>query len=144
MSNNTLGKDNIIWLGLFLGAFVVGAIKAISPTPPISMEGNWYGTYNTNNTPSTLIVNRQSNDQFEGILTTRGNTGGTFKLVIEGSINSETRKVTMTEVDIISKPLENPWYLGKNEGTLSSDFRSMPGTGQDNRGNGYNWYFSKQ
>jgi hypothetical protein len=163
MNDNTYEKyGRVVTAIAFLTAVAMGVMQGIGwyldgnpllpsisimtnkRNPSISMEGNWHGTYNINNIASTLIVSSQSNNRFEGILTTAGNTGGTFRLAIEGSIDSETRRVTMTEVGIISKPLKSSWYLGRNEGTLSSDFRYMSGSGEDDRGNYYKWRFSKQ
>ena len=125
--------------------------KIIQPVPSqpktnqnIIMKGIWQGAYSSGDSSSTLFITNQSDNSFEGTLNTRGNRGGVFSLAIRGSINSTTREVTMQEVAIISKPSSEKWFLGTNRGTLSSDFSSMSGTGNDPQGNSYAWNFFKQ
>ncbi len=109
------------------------------------MIGDWEGSFGLNSQESsTISITSESGQTFQGTLYTVGNKGGKFRIAIEGEINLNSRLVTIREVEILSKPSEESWFLGMNTGTVSSDFRQISGTGKDPRGNKYTWSFYRK
>ena len=125
-------------------------IPQSTPTPKVTplqnyMLGTWKGSFGLNQKDnSTIIITNQSGLSFTGILNTVGKKGGYFKIAIIGEIDEVTKNVIIREVKIISKPTSESWFLGVNRGEISSDFRTISGTGSDHRGNKYSWAFYKQ
>lgn len=109
------------------------------------LTGVWKGSFGLNQTSkSTLDIFQKSEETFEGTLTTVGNKGGLYKIAVQGFIDWKTREITIQETRIISKPSDGVWFLGTNEGRLSSDFKEILGMGTDPYGNQYSWLFSKK
>lgn len=108
------------------------------------LTGVWQGSFGLNQTSkSTIEIFQKSENKIEGTLTTVGNKGGLYKIAIQGFIDWKTREITIQETRIISKPSDGVWFLGTNEGRLSSDFQEISGMGKDPYGNQYSWLFSK-
>ncbi|SRR5579883_91751 len=105
-------------------------------TSPPHIVGTWYGEFGSGK--ATLSITYQSNDSFNGILIHEHWWNGTAKVVINGHFNSESRTVTIQEIETIS----GYWRLGENQGTLSSDAKQLSGTGKDTKGS-YIWSLKK-
>ncbi len=120
--------------------------KQTNEISTIDMRGRWEGYYNINNVSSFLDIYNQSNHQFSGELTTvsNGNNNSIVILDIEGEIDYNSKQVIIREVSITEKADKTTWYLGFNEGYLTSDFLTMSGTGKDKKGHQYSWSFTKQ
>lgn len=104
-----------------------------------TMTGMWYGEFGSK--PSTLIVTKQSDNDFEGFLEAKERNGKIYKIAIEGKVEFIKNEIIISEKSVIQDPL-GWWKLGKNKGILSSDKKQLSGVGQDSRGN-YSWNFSK-
>ena len=106
----------------------------------LKMKGKWVGTTGPSNQAAVLMINSSHGSTFEGVL-----EQGNFRISVNGSVNTETRQVTIQETRVLKG---EGWSLGKGTGEISTDGRTMSGTGSDEMGRQfgvtYNWSFSKQ
>ncbi len=106
----------------------------------LKMKGKWVGTTGPSNQAAVLMINSSHGSTFEGVL-----EQGDFRISVNGSVNTETRQVTIQETRVLKG---EGWSLGKGTGEISTDWRTMSGTGSDEMGRQfgitYNWSFSKQ
>lgn len=110
-----------------------------------NLTGIWEGSFGLNHTStSTLEINQKSEETFQGTLTTVGKKKGIYKIAVQGFIDWKTREITIEETRVISKPSNDVWFLGTNNGKLSSDFQEISGIGTDPRGHNYSWLFSRK
>jgi hypothetical protein len=118
--------------------------SAATPTPTptarqqVNVRGNWSGMFAGR--PASLNIDNQQGDSFTGTLR---NTKGAI-VAVSGTINPESRELIMQEDRVIQPVSEGPeWALGRENGTLSSDGRTMSGRGTDQAGHSYTWTFSR-
>ena len=106
----------------------------------LKMKGKWMGTTGPSNQAAVLMINASQGTTFEGIL-----EQGDYRVAVNGSVNRETRQVTIQETRVLKG---EGWSLGKGTGEISTDGRTMSGTGSDEMGRQfgitYDWSFSKQ
>lgn len=111
-----------------------------SRSDELKMKGKWVGTTGPSNQAAVLMINSSRGGAFEGVL-----EQGEFRISVNGSVNTETRQVTIQETGVLKG---EGWSLGKGTGEISTDWRTMSGTGSDDMGRQfgitYNWSFSKQ
>lgn len=102
-----------------------------TPDPPVgdwemtNLYGHWEGTYNE--IKSDLEIERVDGDNFYGYFTTKDG----FKIAFTGTVERKTRKVTITETEVLAKPANSGWALGVNAGTLEYGGFGMKGTRKD-------------
>jgi hypothetical protein len=103
----------------------------------LDVTGIWSGRYFR--APAAIIINSQGGESFSGTLSCAG-----FLVTISGSINQDTKHVTLKETKFIktAKAKYDTWFLGTNYGLISNDGKTMSGTGKG-RGS-YSWVFSKR
>jgi hypothetical protein len=105
--------------------------KKKTPDPPIAdwemtnLYGHWEGIYNK--IKSNLEIERVEGDNFYGYFTTQEG----FKIAFTGVVERKTRKVTLTETEVLQKPADGGWRLGVNTGTMEYGGFDMKGTGTD-------------
>ena len=103
------------------------------------LKGEWVGTFGPLGLPATLTVEESAGGILTGIL-----TQGSVKVAFTGSFDPATRRVTIKETRVLSG---GDWSLGENSGSLSSDGRTMSGTGGDALGRqlgvNYQWSFTR-
>lgn len=87
--------------------------------------GAWHGKFGSGT--ATLIVEKQLEQNFEGVLIYKHFWNGTAKIKISGTLSSDDNAVSIFELETIS----GYWRTGKNKGTLSADQKRMSGTGKD-------------
>jgi serine/threonine protein kinase len=106
----------------------------------LRMKGKWTGTTGPSNQAAVLMINASQGSTFEGVL-----EQGDYRISVNGSVNAETRQVTIQETRVLKG---EGWSLGKGAGEISTDWRTISGTGSDEMGRQfgvtYNWFFSKQ
>lgn len=104
------------------------------------LKGEWSGTYGPLNSPATLLIKESGGGKFRGTL-----QQGAVRVAFNGILNVSTRELKFKETQVLSG---EGWSLGENNGTLSSDGRTMTGTGGDpvgaQLGMSYNWSFSRR
>jgi tRNA A-37 threonylcarbamoyl transferase component Bud32 len=104
------------------------------------VAGRWAGTYGPMNYPATMQVEEAGGGKIRGVLEQSG-----VRVAFEGSVNAATRAVTFKETRVLSG---EGWSLGTGTGRLSTDGRTMSGTGQDpfgaQLGMSYQWSFTRQ
>jgi hypothetical protein len=110
-------------------------------TPPataktLDVAGIWNGS--SDGTPATLVIRRSDSNSYDGV-----ETAGEFKdeMFVKVEVSPATRSIIIKEV---RKLKGDNWNLGTNEGTISSDGRSMSGTAKDAKGKSYSWSFTKK
>ena len=110
-------------------------------TPPpaaktLDVSGIWNGS--SDGSPATLVIRRSETNSYEGV-----ETAGEFKdeMLVKVEVSPATRRIIIREV---RKLKGDNWNLGTNEGTISSDGRSMSGTAKDSKGKSYSWSFTKK
>ncbi|HEY0427556.1 MAG TPA: hypothetical protein VGC76_07095 [Pyrinomonadaceae bacterium] len=115
--------------------------KKKQPDPPVAdweinnMPGHWEGKFNGENT--TLEIQRFEGDTFYGFFTT-----GKYQIAFTGVVERTTRKVTITETQVLHQNGDGEWTLGVLIGTLPYDGLNMQGTKKE--GNAiYKWSFYK-
>lgn len=111
-----------------------------APTPAKRMDikGTWTGTFALRD--AVLYINSQDNDSFSGILK---NSKGAI-VAVSGTVNSETRRITMQEDRIVEQAKEGAaWVLGSNTGWISADGQRLNGSGKDTAGHSYTFTFTK-
>ena len=108
-----------------------------TPVPEFDLVGTWEGKFDT--TVSTLNILNQNGKTFSGTL----NRKDGYVIEFAGEINHEKRTVSMNETKILKLPKDGAWILGKNNGTISADGKSMRGKGKD-KVNSYQWTFTKK
>ncbi|ABA20386.1 serine/threonine protein kinase [Trichormus variabilis ATCC 29413] len=96
------------------------------------MLGTWLGKFGSGQ--ATLSITHQKEDYFDGTLIHKHFWNGTAKVAIEGNVNHETNIVEIKEIRIIS----GYWRLAENQGSLSSDGKTISGIGKDSQGS-YKW-----
>lgn len=106
------------------------------PVKTLDVAGIWEGS--SDGTPATLVIRRSEDNSYDGV-----ETAGTAKdeMLVKVEVNPQTRHITIREV---TKIKGTNWNLGINEGTVSSDGRSMSGTAKDTKNKSYSWSFSKK
>lgn len=106
----------------------------------LNMKGRWVGTTGPSSQAAVLTINESRGDTFKGVL-----EQGDFRISVNGSVNTRTREVTIQETRVLKG---EGWSLGKGTGEISTDWRTMSGTGSDEVGRSlgitYDWSFSKQ
>ena len=104
------------------------------------LTGSWIGTYGPLGSPATLVIKEHKGAKWSGLL-----EQGDVRVAFIGNIEVSSRKVTFKETEVISG---TGWSLGNNTGVLSSDGRTISGTGKDavgaQLGISYDWSFSKR
>ncbi|HEX8651073.1 MAG TPA: hypothetical protein VF708_09530 [Pyrinomonadaceae bacterium] len=102
----------------------------------LDVAGIWEGT--SDSSPASLVIRKSEDNSYEGV-----ETAGTGKdeMLVKVEVNPQTRRITIREV---TKLKGTSWNLGTNEGTISSDGRSMSGTAKDTKNKSYSWSFSKK
>lgn len=110
-------------------------------TPPataktLDVAGIWDGS--SDGSPATLVIRRSETNSYEGV-----ETAGEFKdeMLVKVEVSPATRRIIIREV---RKLRGDNWNLGTNEGTISSDGKSMSGTAKDAKGKAYSWSFTKK
>jgi hypothetical protein len=114
-----------------------GQQSAPSPSgKKLDVAGIWEGS--SDGSPATLVIRRSESNSYEGV-----ETAGQFKdeMLVKVEVSPETRRIIFTEV---RKLKGDNWNLGTNEGTISSDGRSMSGTAKDAKNKSYSWSFTKK
>ncbi|MGB7924036.1 MAG: hypothetical protein WCF57_12385 [Pyrinomonadaceae bacterium] len=107
-----------------------------APTKALDVSGIWNGS--SDGTPATLVIRRSEDNSYEGV-----ETAGEFKdeMLVKVEVSPATRRIIIKEV---RKLKGDNWNLGVNEGTISSDGRSMSGTAKDAKGKAYSWSFTRK
>jgi serine/threonine protein kinase len=104
------------------------------------LRGTWTGTYGPLGQPARLIIKKQSDKTFTGVL-----LQGEVEVTFAGTYDSGSGSVTMKQLSVVTG---NSWSLGEDAGNLSADGTRMSGTGKDaiggSFGMSYQWTFSKQ
>jgi serine/threonine protein kinase len=117
----------------------VNSQNASSTNEKAGLIGTWSGTYGVLNSPATLVVKDQRGSTWSGVLEQGG-----VRVAFTGTIDEASRKLTFKETQVLAG---SGWSLGKNSGELSTDQRTMSGTGKDaagaQLGMSYDWSFSK-
>jgi hypothetical protein len=110
-------------------------------TPPptaktLDVSGIWHGS--SDGSPATLVIRRSETNSYDGV-----ETAGEFKdeMLVKVEVSPATRRIIIKEV---RKLKGDNWNLGTNEGTISSDGRSMSGTAKDAKGKSYSWSFTRK
>jgi hypothetical protein len=102
----------------------------------LDVAGRWEGT--SDSSPAILVIRKSEDNSYEGVETAGE---GKDEMLVKVEVNPQTRHVTIREV---TKLKGKSWNLGTNEGTISSDGRSMSGTAKDTKNKSYSWSFSKK
>lgn len=117
------------------------APASTASTPPekaaLDITGTWKGKFQ--DTPATLIINNQNDNSFSGTL----NNSGAL-VVVGGTINEDTRQMTLEERQVIKTQKGHTWTLGSGKGSVSEDGKRMRGKSRDKRNGPYSWDFSKR
>jgi hypothetical protein len=104
------------------------------------LRGTWAGTYGPMGFATKLVIKNQKGDKLDGVL-----EQGTTRVAFKGTYDSESRKLTMTQTELLSG---EDWSLGEDVGTLSSDGKKLTGSGKDALGGSlgitYQWSFSRK
>ena len=107
-------------------------------TSVTDLRGTWTGTYGPLNSAATLVIKNHNGQTFDGVL-----QQGSIRVAFEGTLKSDTLQMRQTKV-----LAGEGWDLGEDTGTVSSDGKSMSGTGKDAMGSSlgltYPWTFSRQ
>lgn len=112
------------------------------PDPPVAdweidnMSGRWTGFYSE--VACTLEVERIEGDTFYAKMF----WGEGFEIAITGVIDRNSRKVTLTETEVLRLNPNGVWRLHVNTGTLTYNGLSMKGIGRDGKYS-YKWSFNK-
>lgn len=129
------------WSKLIAGIIYISYLRNISSLE-FSLEkypeivGTWHGKFGSGT--ATLVVKKQLEKIFEGILIHEHFWNGTAKVKIRGNLDSKDNKISIFEGEILS----GYWRAGENQGTLSTDQKRMSGTGKDSSKT-YSWCFEK-
>lgn len=107
-----------------------------SPAKTLDVAGIWNGS--SDGSPATLVIRKSEDNTYEGV-----ETAGEFKdeMLVKVEVSPATRRILIREV---RKLKGDNWNLGTNEGTISSDGKSMNGTAKDSKGKSYAWSFTKK
>jgi post-segregation antitoxin (ccd killing protein) len=62
-------------------------------------------------------------------------------MLVKVEVSPATRRVIIKE---LRKLKGDNWNLGTNEGTISTDGKSMSGTAKDAKGKSYSWSFTRK
>jgi hypothetical protein len=102
----------------------------------LDVAGIWNGS--SDGSPATLVIRRSEDNSYEGV-----ETAGEFKdeMLVKVEVSPATRRIIIREV---RKLKGDNWNLGTNEGTISSDGRSMSGMAKDSKGKSYAWSFTRK
>jgi hypothetical protein len=114
------------------------ATQQSTPVPgkTLDVAGIWEGS--SDGSPATLVIRRSEDNSYEGV-----ETAGEFKdeMLVKVEVSPATRRIIIREV---RKLKGDNWNLGTNEGTISSDGRSMSGMAKDAKGKSYAWSFTRK
>jgi hypothetical protein len=107
-----------------------------STTKTLDVAGIWNGL--SDGSPATLVIRKSEDNSYEGV-----ETAGEFKdeMLVKVEVSPATRRIIIKEV---RKLKGDNWNLGTNEGTISSDGKSMSGMAKDTKGKSYAWSFTKK
>jgi hypothetical protein len=107
-----------------------------APGKTLDVAGIWNGS--SDGSPATLVIRKSEDNSYEGV-----ETAGEFKdeMLVKVEVSPATRRIIIREV---SKLKGDNWNLGTNEGTISSNGKSMSGTAKDSKGKSYSWSFTKK
>jgi serine/threonine protein kinase len=119
---------------------IISSSPVITAASSEDLRGTWTGSYGPMGFATRLIIKNQNGDSLDGVL-----EQGTTRVAFKGSYDSPSRKLTMTQTEILSG---QDWSLGEDEGTLSSDGKKISGTGKDALGGSlgmtYQWSFTRK
>ncbi len=101
-----------------------------------NMSGSWTGRYS--DVDCTLEIEKFEGDTFYGKMF----WGEGFEIAMTGVIDRNTRKVTLTETEVLRVNPNGVWKLRVNTGTLPYGGLSMKGSGRDGKYT-YKWSFKK-
>lgn len=107
--------------------------------PEFNLVGIWKGKHGGNSVSSTLNILNQNDKTFSGTL----NRKDGYVIEFTGVINYEKLTVSMNETKTLKVPKNGRWSLGKNNGVISADGKSMQGKGKD-KFTSYPWSFTKE
>lgn len=102
----------------------------------ISIIGSWKGKFQ--DTPATLNIYTQNDNLYSGTLENSG-----ALVAVGGTINENTRQITLDERDVIRTQKGRTWTLGSGKGIISEDGKRMSGKSRDKRNGAYSWTLSK-
>jgi hypothetical protein len=105
-------------------------------SPKFDFVGTWKGKFDKD--AASLNITSQSGETFSGTLLTKG-----YTVEITGQVNSAKRTVSIRETKVLKTPAGSNWNLGKDDGTISENGKTMSGTGRD-KNISYTWSFTKQ
>ena len=107
-----------------------------TPAKTLDVAGIWNGS--SDGSPATLVIRRSEDNSYEGV-----ETAGEFKdeMLVKVEVSPATRRIIIKEV---RKLKGDNWSMGTNEGTISSDGRSMSGMAKDAKGKSYAWSFTRK
>lgn len=116
-----------------------GATQQNTPPPTaktLDVSGIWHGS--SDGSPATLVIRRSETNSYDGV-----ETAGEFKdeMLVKVEVSPATRRIIIKE---LRKLKGDNWNLGTNEGTISSDGRSMSGMAKDAKGKSYSWSFTRK
>ena len=129
-----------------VAAFILDGREVFFVKPPAvttslkaaSLLGTWNGIWGHNDGECTIEIERANGNTFHGTLR-KG--GAEIKFV--GTIDQKTRRVTLTETEVVKLGANmTKWSLGENKGKLSDDGRILVGSGSDEWGP-YGWAASR-
>lgn len=105
-------------------------------SPKFDVVGTWKGQFDKD--AASLNITSQTGESFSGTLITKG-----YTVEITGQMNSAKRSVSIRETKVLKTPSGSIWNLGKEDGTISENGKTMGGKGRD-KNITYNWTFTKQ
>ncbi|GCE59825.1 hypothetical protein [Microcystis aeruginosa] len=143
LNKTELTKEGIytIQVGVIEGSQTFNLDLSLDSAQSIpNLVGSWGGSFANNN--ATLQIAHQDKDFLEGELIA-AETYGNIRIAFRGNFIPSNNSIIFEETTILEKPSQHTWYLGKNEGQLSSDGNSLSGTGLDSRNARYAWSFSR-
>src|SRR6185369_3242159 len=119
---------------------ITSASPVVATTSSEDLRGTWAGSYGPMGFATRLVIKNQNGNSLDGVL-----EQGTTRVAFKGTYDTQTRKLTMTQTEIVSG---EDWSLGEDEGTLSSDGKKISGTGKDALGGSlgmtYQWSFTRK
>ncbi|CAN5567485.1 hypothetical protein BH10ACI1_BH10ACI1_29400 [soil metagenome] len=101
-----------------------------------NLVGTWVGTFSDQYT--ILEIERVGGSTFYGTL-----IQGEDEVSFTGFVDKNTRKVTITETQVLKVREGGDWTLGIDNGTLLAGGNKMSGSGKDGVNPVYYWSFTK-
>ena len=100
------------------------------------LRGRWRGDWGGD--PSLMDIDLIEGNRFYGKL-----SDGEAEIRIEGTVDTEARRVTIRETKVLRLDPDVEWSLGKDIGSFSADGRTLSGSGTD-KWQSYEWEMEKQ